>query len=401
MAGSWRIFFSVAKAEFSNGKAALSVFLAGMLAPVVVAGEPQKASVAAVVVPFTQLGHVPLVQVDAGSRTWNFLVDTGALISVCRPEFALLTAGTTNASARSHLNFVGDNGIPASLPVVTAPLVRLKGRAFVNVPMAVSDLSRLTSSLGIPLDGLLGFQFFQGCQWTLDYGAGELRLAPTNSAPELTGASQEYVLRNGTPCVSVELQGQTMVFMIDSGFSGALVLPAEKLGLRFTAPAHAGAPVQMISGRTESRVGRLADGFRLGGLDFIEPTMSTTSPDRYALGALVLDRFAVTFDPARQRVRFLPNQTGRVRLPAVRSTGIAFDRSVNPWNVLFVFSESAGTVRQIRPGDRCLRINGEPVSAWSRDRYENTADQTDVLHLTMAREGDQFEVDVPVYVQVP
>jgi hypothetical protein len=210
-----------------------------------------------------------------------------------------------------------------------------------------------------------------------------------------------YTLRLGTPHITLRLQGHEIEFVIDTGASGSLALPASKMNLKFVSPPRAGRFSASLTGIKQDYYARLAGSLRIAGIEFIEPTVTSMPDDSCFIGGQILEHFTLIFDTLRQRVHFVPLQSGAIRLPSIRSSGLGFDRAVTPWNVLFVLPDSPAVTRQIHPGDRCVRVNGEPVSAWSPDRYADTVDQTNELHLTFVRDTKEFEVAVPVYVQVP
>ncbi len=396
---------SVTRPESDFPELAVAFATSGLTRPDLDKGEtptPDRGSAApSILIPFRKVFHVPLVQIEAAGRMWNFIVDTGAGWSAGSPEFALATVGATNSKANDRREVIEGSGEVINLSVVKLSLLRLGGKAFVNVPLVVTDFSRFTSVDGVQIDGLLGFQLFRNWRLTLDYAAGQMRLDPTNAPLVSVGTEVPYALREETPYVTLTLQGRPLDFILDTGNGGSLDFPAEQLGLQFVSPPWSGGLTATLAGNRTNRLARLAGTLELGGTEFIEPTVTGMPDNRFYVGGEILEHFTVTFDPLRQRVGFISNLPGPVRLPTRSETDVRFDRAKEPWTVLYVAAANSKLSGQIQLGDQCVRLNGEPVSAWPIERYQAFLQQTNMLHCRFARDGREFDVEVPIYMPVP
>jgi hypothetical protein len=385
--------------RIAGGTGILWALVAALVASVAARADSPAADT--LVIPFRNVGHTPLVQIEAAGRKWNFVVDTGAGSCLCSPAFALETLGLTAEKAKHREDFFGAVGDTVNLPEVTLPLLRLSGKSFVNVPMAVADCEMMGSALGIPIDGLLGYPLFHGFRLTVDYPASQIRLSPTNVVHTDAGYEFPYVLSEDVPYVAINFQERSMEFLLDTGNGASLDLPAEKLGLRLVSQPWSGGISSTLTGNKPARKARQAGTLLFGGVEFIEPTVGSMPDHGFYIGGQILEHFSVTFDPLRQRVEFVPNQPGPVRLPPIYETDVKFDRTARPWRVLYVAANNPELRRQVQIGDRCVRLNGELVSAWTPERFETYRDRTNTLRCTLVRNGKEFEGAVPVFVAVP
>ncbi len=354
------------------------------------------------VVTFERMGGLPIVSVRTFSRTWKFVLDTGSAICAASPEFALETAGTTNSDFK--MGAIGLQGDPVAMNVVTCPYLKLGGKTFINVPVAVADLDMFRKGKSIQIDGLLGFAPFRDVYLTLDYQKSQLMLTPTNSPHQVHEPALPYELYYGMPCIDLLLQGLPARFVIDSGYEGSLGLTGADRNLDFKSPPRATTLLASIAGVSTNYKARLSRPVALAGTEVVEPIVSGISQNARSVGGELLEKFKVIFDPLRQQVEMIPNQPGPIRQPSVRGVGLSFRKAsdpAEPWTVDFMMDDVPEAVKVIQQGDRCLKINGEPVSAWPWERYSKYLKTADVIHFTFVRGLKEFDVEARVYAVLP
>jgi C-terminal processing protease CtpA/Prc len=145
------------------------------------------------------------------------------------------------------------------------------------------------------------------------------------------------------------------------------------------------------------RMARLAGVLEIGDVEFVEPIVDDMPEGTYLIGTEILKNFSLTFDPVRHNVECLPYRRGRVITPSIHRYGIRLDRSTSPWTVIDVDDGAPiATKQKIRQGDLCLRANGESLKGWTS--LLNDEPGTNAVHLTLSREGKEFEVTVDPFL---
>jgi clan AA aspartic protease (TIGR02281 family) len=131
----------------------------------------------------SQTGHL-LVPVHLGDQDYDFILDTGASITVITPD------------TRDRLGIDAEDGIPVKaagangeidqVRVVNLPPVRVAGREHQGLQAAVMQLEHLEGPLGRSLPGILGQNFLATHRLELDFPANTVVFHPeSEDAPEI------------------------------------------------------------------------------------------------------------------------------------------------------------------------------------------------------------------------
>src|SRR5581483_8504069 len=107
----------------------------------------------------------------------------------------------------------------------------------------------------------------------------------------------------------------------------------------------------------------------LGAYSFKNPIVDQTD-QLSSIGGDVLRNFAVTFDQSRNQVTFHRDTKEPIVTPPRRSPGLSFSKTPVYWKVAGVVPGSPADAAGIQVGNLVTRINGEPVSAWSLQRWD-------------------------------
>jgi hypothetical protein len=189
--------------------------------------------------------------------------------------------------------------------------IALPGLESKGYELSTADLQRLEASLGVKVDGILGYELFSRFVVTVDYEAKSLTFtAPTGFRPSNTAVVLPIELRDKWPFVKAELvlPGPVTVqdaFLIDSGSSDAVDHPiVMNLQSRVSGEGGVGlgVPVQGATVRATS--------FRLGRYTLAAPIVSCCGASEATsrlIGSEVLRRFTITFDYPSSRIFITPN----------------------------------------------------------------------------------------------
>jgi len=177
--------------------------------------------------------------------------------------------------------------------------------------LSTADLQPLEASLGVRVDGILGYELFSRFVVTVDYETKSLTFTvPAAFRPSHSALALPIEIRDKWPFVKAELvlPGPVTVqdsFLIDSGSSDAVDHPiVMNLQSRVSAESGVGlgTPVQGATAQATS--------FRLGRYTLAGPIVSCCGASEATsklIGSEVLRRFTITFDYPASRIFIAPN----------------------------------------------------------------------------------------------
>ncbi len=203
------------------------------------------------------------------------------------------------------------------------------------------------------------------------------------------------------PEVSIEIGGRAYDFLIDTGSNGSLTVSASvaselpRYEKRFPDVAAAAGGVLAWSIET-----RLNVDIPLGIHSIESPYVSWfhDRPGRNLIGMEILRHFAIEFDLAESRVRFLRDGASPLSIPDKRRLGLFFTKSSKDGSyvVSHISSYRAG-MDDVNIGDRVLAINGHPMSSIGSSFVTELITTRDTLTFTVQRNGESVTVDVLVH----
>jgi predicted aspartyl protease len=165
-------------------------------------------------IPFRMLGHLMTVKVriDASSRDFNFVVDTGGATFVAKEVADVL-------------------GLKQMGPQAKISTLHLEGMDIENIfCFTTFDFSHL-NSLGIPIHGIIGSTLMERYRATFDFE--RRRITFSDGSETLEKPEGAALLKftnhriNNAPLVEFEIDGKTYKGMIDTGQPHSVVLPIE------------------------------------------------------------------------------------------------------------------------------------------------------------------------------
>ena len=128
------------------------------------------------------------IRLDGIDKPLNFIIDTGASISVISEQLA--TREEMNRFARgARLRVFGAAGVAENVPMLVLPRLLLGAYARANVPAVVLDMNSINETAGFEQTGIIGGNVLRHFRVTFDFGRMSVRLEPlaarrTNSTEE-------------------------------------------------------------------------------------------------------------------------------------------------------------------------------------------------------------------------
>ena len=355
-----------------------------------------------VVVPARLAGNLFWVEASwGGAGPFRFLVDTGSSVTLVTPALAKRFPGRVlPAGPNPRLRVRGAEGGAIDLPRASLRRLELGGAVFEEVEVLLYDCAPLSAHLGLPVDGVLGFPLFRDLLLTLDYPGSRLILRPRTLSAVIPGQPVPADAALRTPLITVGLGERSLLVLVDSGSAAGFSLNPAGISPRYTVPPRDGALLGTLAGERPQRVARLAEPLRLGSQVIPEPVVDLTD-ELSALGGGLLRHFAVTFDPARDRVFFhRPGEGAPVRME-VRSSGLSFNRTPAYWRVAAVIPGSPAAAAGIVPGELVVRINGEAVGRWDLARFEQLLEGSEPITLTFLEGTTEVEARIAPFNLLP
>lgn len=115
------------------------------------------------------------VRLDGVDKTLNFIIDTGASISVVSEQLATREEMSRFAQV-SRLRVFGAAGITENVPVLLLPRLLLGAHARQNVPAVVLDMNSINETSGFEQTGIIGGNILRNFRVTFDFARMVVRL---------------------------------------------------------------------------------------------------------------------------------------------------------------------------------------------------------------------------------
>ncbi len=201
---------------------------------------------------------------------------------------------------------------------------------------------------------VLNLGVFEGDVVELDYPAGVMTVSK-GARGQPTGVP--YRLRRGRPEIEIDVGGEKLWAMIDTGCSHPLVVP-QRQALRWRRYRVEWFPTVTLSGRERTSVGRLDGTLSMGRCRVVDP-IAMTMQDRCIVGCGLLQHCVVTFD-TRNKLVDIHAPRGDLRPAGVFSVGLEWS---DDGTIVAVLPGSATARAGVRVGDRIVRVNGSAPDA--------------------------------------
>jgi predicted aspartyl protease len=134
------------------------------------------------------------VQVEGVRKPFNFIIDTGASISVVSEKMMELDE-MSNFKQPARMRVYGAAGVADGVQTLILPRILLGPHAREKVDVAVLDLEPVNETTGFVQSGIIGGNFLRYFRVTFDFKRSIIRLEPLNAAASVinqrmqTGAS--------------------------------------------------------------------------------------------------------------------------------------------------------------------------------------------------------------------
>ncbi|MGV3541483.1 MAG: aspartyl protease family protein [Rufibacter sp.] len=366
-------------------------------------------------IPFKLINNLVVVPIQVNdSKPLNFVVDTG-VDRIILMELSASDSISLNNVEHLFLRGLGQGeGINAYAS--KGNKIKIAGVEANNQNLLIleENIFNLSSRLGIPVNGIIGYPLFKNFVVEINYAACILTLYKPNAYPEGRAKNCTTIpleIENQKPYVLVEAifengAKEPIRLIVDSGMSTSVMLypPTLKVSAlpQKTIDAYLG---RGLNGDIYGEIGRIT-ALNIGGHLLHKPAASfpDTSSIRYALGlnnrngnlgADVLRRFRVVFDYGNSRMLLAPNY--KFKKPFYFNLSgmelLTPFPGINFYTVADVLPNSPADLAGLKKGDDLISINGEQCAEKSLKDvlyyFQNRPGR--VLRLRVRRELETFD----------
>ena len=358
---------------------AITLLAVGLIGPASTRAEEEA------VVPSETCRGLWIVPVSYGvdpDQTLRFILDTGAGVTSVDPDSVERLTGRRVRSGKWVRLRDGEAG----------PLKIRKIKAKVH------EMDHLARAMGVPLDGILGFQTFETLLLTLDYANREVRVSK-GSLPEIDDETVFRDVGKVRPYLALDVGGTTVAVLVDSGSTSGLTLRASDPLEWAIEPRAVSASVRYTEIRID-KTGRLDEDVAYGPLILERPIVEVIENGTRLSGEDLMRRFVWTFDQRARRIRMIASSDEPIQTGPVRGTGLALRPAEAGFEVVHVFRDSPAAEAEIRQGDVIVAIDGTAVYERGCASFDDSDGGTAVV-LSIVRDGEEIDVRVSPRVLVP
>ena len=155
-------------------------------------GEGPPSVVAAIELPMRSTSNgiwCGVISLDGIARPQNFIIDTGATISVVSTSLATREA-LERYEQKQRLKVYGAAGVAEDVRMLLLPHLTIGAVRHPNLSAAVLDMEAINETSGFEQTGILGGNLLRFFRMTFDFKRGVLRLDPVAGAPHVPLATE-------------------------------------------------------------------------------------------------------------------------------------------------------------------------------------------------------------------
>ncbi len=327
-------------------------------------------------IPFLYYKNLILVDVTIGDKTYKFLYDTGAFMSVVN---ASIVNDFEHTEISKH-QVRSSSGEKRKKQYIEIPSIKIDDLEFTETGAIVQDLSGINSMLGChKIDGIIGNSVLKFAAWQIDYDEHSLTVA--NDIKKLQTSSEPISVGDkgwGVKRIKLTIDGDERSYIFDTGFNNFiqsnnyLKENLEKKNGEVKAVSISGELSADLFGKNKSETFYIkVDSIQFAENTITEQIVYTKTNGSSLIGNRFSEHFLITYDWKNGHIYFDPKE--------------AFEK-----DSLFVFNEL------VIPDYEALKL--KIVARWEKDSsaltigdYIESINQLDVSHFTLDEFCDFLE----------
>ncbi len=300
------------------------------------------------------------VHINGSPETYKFLLDTGAL-NVIDSSVAERIIDITNGS----IGLEDTTGERETVSLISLEMLSIADNVSVqNVASAILDLSVIEKYTGYRIDGILGSNTLRHFIISIDYESNTLEFLPSKwkpaSADQINTIPIKQIMKNGfAPAFECSLDNLQTPCIIDTGFSGTLMVPSEYLNHQWKDKTSLGGFIYG-GGLGVLKVSRflLVNNMKIGHQINLKEVPAITIAREYTyIGKEILSHYKMILNYPGNMVTFIPKLSIPVKLN-VPMAGFGVSPDDSGHIVVIYVAEKSPATDILKPGDRILSLNG-------------------------------------------
>lgn len=349
-------------------------------------------SAASTRIPFDLVSnHIYLKVKVNDSPPLSFILDTGAganCLDLSKAEkLGIQTVGKVEAKG------VGGSADASFLQVDSIVVGDL---TLMDQKMASIQLNQLEVYDGMPIDGILGYDFLNRFTIEIDYQNQILTVwEPDSFTYSGPGERIPITIEGNTPQVAAKINGEYEgTFRIDTGSRSSLDLHApfvREHELLKEYPKYLDAPSGFgVGGASKGVIARIK-GFQIGdftidspvcGFSLAEEGAFATTKSAGNIGGGILKRFNVIFDYTRNQMILEKNKNFDMPDKYIMS-GLLLMKQNDDIKVYDVIKDSPGEKAKIKAGDQILSVDHQPANRYSLQQIRELLNKEEGTKITL------------------
>lgn len=351
-----------------------------------------------IIVPISINGNIPL----------NFLIDTGVRANILFSKKLGDALGLTYTRKITLMGADGTTSLPAFIsPINTIDLGAVEGIAQ-NLLVLEEDFLELEAVIGVPVYGIIGYEFFKNNPVRINYDDGLIDFFKRDAVKwrPLFYHKLGMTIEDEKPYIFAKIQQKNdsiinTKLLIDTGANHGVLLNRETSEAIKLPPLTIETELgQSLGGVLYGFIGRVKD-LKFAGLKMTEVLTSYPEENAYSyifsetgrqgsLGSEVLGRTRLILDYPRNRLLVKRGEDFYSPFQFDMS-GIVIKKVTNEENRMYVATVRKGSPAEgegILPFDEILSINKIPTFIW---------EMPEVIKLFRSEEGKEIELEIRRY----
>jgi hypothetical protein len=329
-----------------------------------------------------------------GAGPFQFLVDTGTDGLVLAPEVA--AAGGLRRNVLRTVSVMGAGGRKVRMATARVEQWESGGLTLQRFDALILPDQPAGKPTHREYAGILGIKALRGVVLEMDFSQRQVTVVRPETAQYPLHTAIPY--QGDTPVVALNVAGNPLDVLIDTGDNGILRLPLDKVPL-LSPPLKAGRTAVSVDGHGAIETSQLAGQMRLGPVTWVNPPVSA-SPSDAAIGAAALSEGKLVVDQLRRKVYLIGKEQTRswLELEWTTGSGLVFNIRHTGLRVVAVKPGSPAAAAGLRPDDLIATINGRKSVDYVRGgTTESTRDR--LQELGVVRDGETTKVKMELSAQ--
>lgn len=338
------------------------------------------------------------VPIEIQGKTYNFLYDTGAELSV----LDLSLAEELNLKTLKRVKVRNAKDLAKKVKIVEVDNILLGDVEFLNTAALLMDVSAFSKYIRCEkVHGIIGNNLMRKANWQIDYQHQIMRLVSLDkNFATSQNALQTKMNANivGNVKLNLTINNITETYTFDTGFNGFAQTGDTSLLKNTTPITKVGVKGATFKGAKMGETHLIKiDSFQLNGLNFIAPNYFVVKPDNGAvLGNEFYENFVLTLNWATDTLTLDPIHNPKYYTSPIFDISFFTDYQAQLITVASI-DKSSDLFNRIVPNSKILRINqydineiiqqGKLCNFWTTEWPE--LEKLNELKITIEKEGVQ------------